>query len=647
MDEAHQELEYDSQQIYTEEVERDDDVEEIENDIEASRPLSARTSTSLQKLPKTRSNSIPDSDLANISKSADSIETEHPPNSVAAALTAAGVNVPKIRKKREKKRADLINWRVVWNMPQRVPKAKGEDDDSDIVTITETNTSMNSLGSTGRTSKRRTFFRIPGMIAGKWRFQCWVRGDSTRIPVIEGISVRLSLISGMGVILFEKVTLKPKNIFEICKFEFDVLEQFAPAILEVTGYSPRLCKIDLAASLSNLVVGNEYIEVPNIGLFDPEELTYQEKVLFERACLNWSPCEAFVLDFDFGLAMQQLSRRSDKLAEAKKIKLMRPFLLLVSMHPERRLFWARAMGIDLIKKKYYPDPHEEAWELINKNPHSIRVKVRKAFTEKLNPFASHVGWHDVVYRVCSTVFVRRESLTKKNSEVDHELRSMIRSCKRSSSSESLTVNTNSQYSESVKSKPDAFKSSPNMMDGSASPTKSANTSTVGIIITNPDEEDEEESQTLGRYLSQLSHSKEESVLGYERAREIEEVLCLAFMYKMKEKITPYEQKLDYLENQARSERGMELRHNMLKSGFVNTKLVDFSVGLALSGAEAKDLVMHMIGWAASKQSGNLSALLFKSDPGALTPIMLGLLIQRIFLSLVNIKVEDYYIEDEK
>lgn len=553
---------------------------------------------------------------------------------------ASDVNVPQHEEVKQ------INWLVIWKLPRKSEPSTPES-------IISSPSSESGTTSKTKNSNTRLIGIIPDLQAGKWKFECWVKGPHSSL--LTGDKIKLTLISRTGIILKENIKLHPSNNYDISTYEFEIEESYSPATLELSRKSSILPKVDLRATLSRLMEGKQESDVPDVGLLNIDELDPKEKELVDIACEGWSSFDSFVLDFDFEPAIKQLSRRSQRLTEAKKLNLVRPFLFLVSMHPIKRLFWAKAIGINLLKKKYYPDAHEEAWDVVWKSGDSIRVKAGKAFSEKLNPFSSNISWHDVVYRVTSTVFVKRPQLWKKNNEVDHDLRAMIKSCKKNPEDKK-------REQEAVVVK----------LSKSTSPSLREGTSVV-----NRRQPGEDSRKSIGSQLSQRRYSAvETNIFEYKEpnsTKRIEEAFCIALMYKMKERISPHEEKLKYLERLAFSEKGLELRHNLLQNGWLNEEHINLKVGLNLDIDGSKDLLMHMMGWTSSKQaakagnyamlaipmvmlfvspyaiipvlmlSRNLTALIFKSDPGALLPIIIGIISQRIWLELVNIRVEDFYL----
>jgi len=57
---------------------------------------------------------------------------------------------------------------------------------------------------------------------------------------------------------------------------------------------------------------------------------------------------------------------------------LRPFLILVSMHPRQRLGFANLLKIDLSSNLWYGDAHRESWEIISHQLEGIRVKTKGA-----------------------------------------------------------------------------------------------------------------------------------------------------------------------------------------------------------------------------------------------------------------------------
>eukprot|EP01135_Chromosphaera_perkinsii_P012337 Nk52_evm5s2640 gene=Nk52_evmTU5s2640 len=68
----------------------------------------------------------------------------------------------------------------------------------------------------------------------------------------------------------------------------------------------------------------------------------------------------------------EMSRPSEEKDNAMKEGMIRPFLLLVSMHPGGRVAVANSLNIDLITWEHWGDSHKEAWYIMTKTKAGMR-----------------------------------------------------------------------------------------------------------------------------------------------------------------------------------------------------------------------------------------------------------------------------------
>eukprot|EP01101_Sappina_pedata_P012899 TRINITY_DN9245_c0_g1_i1.p1 TRINITY_DN9245_c0_g1~~TRINITY_DN9245_c0_g1_i1.p1 ORF type:complete len:804 (+),score=248.47 TRINITY_DN9245_c0_g1_i1:38-2413(+) len=277
-------------------------------------------------------------------------------------------------------------------------------------------------------------FKIPSLSAGTWKFEGWTTDKLSKLP-IRSICVSLMLVGSNGMVIFSGEKLYITTTNEMYRYQFDVLENCEPATLEVSAVCPHLIKMPFKATVSQCVPVDEG-DAPDIELFDPAKLTGVKKEKYEYACSGWSDIDAIgvsPLTYDHSRAIFEMSRPSKYRQKAEKSGMIRPFLLLVSMHPHRRIFWSKAIGIDVMNKRCFPNPHKEAWYIITKHKTGMKDRTTDAYGEKLNPFARTTNWYEVIYRVSYTVFVKRvvtEGMMK-NTEVTKEIRKVIKECKKS------------------------------------------------------------------------------------------------------------------------------------------------------------------------------------------------------------------------
>eukprot|EP00005_Dracoamoeba_jomungandri_P007631 CAMPEP_0174274848 /NCGR_PEP_ID=MMETSP0439-20130205/59499_1 /TAXON_ID=0 /ORGANISM="Stereomyxa ramosa, Strain Chinc5" /LENGTH=905 /DNA_ID=CAMNT_0015366889 /DNA_START=14 /DNA_END=2731 /DNA_ORIENTATION=+ len=85
-----------------------------------------------------------------------------------------------------------------------------------------------------------------------------------------------------------------------------------------------------------------------------------------EACKKWpEPNHSWGFGpVDNACIIHELSRKSKYLEKAQKRCLVRPFLLLASMHPKQRLLWTFRLKPNLCDKDFYGDAHAESWHII-------------------------------------------------------------------------------------------------------------------------------------------------------------------------------------------------------------------------------------------------------------------------------------------
>jgi len=69
---------------------------------------------------------------------------------------------------------------------------------------------------------------------------------------------------------------------------------------------------------------------------------------------------------------------------------LRPYLLLLSMHPRQRLSYAKLMQLDLCGMVWYGNPHMEAWEIISHSIHGIQARTNAG------PFRNPTWWDAIM-----------------------------------------------------------------------------------------------------------------------------------------------------------------------------------------------------------------------------------------------------------
>lgn len=114
---------------------------------------------------------------------------------------------------------------------------------------------------------------------------------------------------------------------------------------------------------------------------------------------------------------KQLARYTEYKQKAFDCGMIRPFLLLVSMHPRIRYLVADLMGIDLSKAKvsdkWRGDSHGESWHIISKSRYGIR-SISDHAIETINPLCHESTWYHCLYRsMIETAKVDKSRFKKK------------------------------------------------------------------------------------------------------------------------------------------------------------------------------------------------------------------------------------------
>ena len=98
----------------------------------------------------------------------------------------------------------------------------------------------------------------------------------------------------------------------------------------------------------------------------------------------------------------QLKRDTEEIHKAFKKGMIRPFLLLVSMHPNVRQQVAEALSIDINGKDVRGDSHAESWQLLNKFRKGLMFLADHSW-ETLNPLSHAATWYQCLYRSITEV----------------------------------------------------------------------------------------------------------------------------------------------------------------------------------------------------------------------------------------------------
>jgi len=163
--------------------------------------------------------------------------------------------------------------------------------------------------------------------------------------------------------------------------------------------------------------------------------------LLEEQKRGWQSLDgACAMEFDNSMGVAEMQRCSQYKIKAYKLGMIRPFLLLVSMHPRRRIAWANSLGINLVKKhakdhgkrKTFGDSHWEAHYILTAQRKGFIDRVSRTFREKLNPLARHLDWFQALHRVlCNVLSTTSPGFIKvfQAERMDAEMKGELDQCK--------------------------------------------------------------------------------------------------------------------------------------------------------------------------------------------------------------------------
>lgn len=110
-----------------------------------------------------------------------------------------------------------------------------------------------------------------------------------------------------------------------------------------------------------------------------------------------------VLTYPMHRAIIDMNRSSKYKDQVFELGLIRPFLLLVSMHPEARISWAKILNVDIWDSECSGDSHQEAWEML--------VGSKRSLQSRLNCLYSKQGdWYQLLFRVSKRALHRSQTL---------------------------------------------------------------------------------------------------------------------------------------------------------------------------------------------------------------------------------------------
>eukprot|EP01103_Thecamoeba_quadrilineata_P018753 TRINITY_DN7334_c0_g1_i1.p1 TRINITY_DN7334_c0_g1~~TRINITY_DN7334_c0_g1_i1.p1 ORF type:complete len:665 (-),score=86.05 TRINITY_DN7334_c0_g1_i1:15-2009(-) len=111
--------------------------------------------------------------------------------------------------------------------------------------------------------------------------------------------------------------------------------------------------------------------------------------------------QIFMAPYTAELIRENLSRDTPEKQLAYEKGMIRPFLFLVSMHPAARSTLALTLGLYLLRKSFYGDPHIEAWYVISHKTRGILFRGSERL-ESMRMVSS--SWYKIQRRVERAVF---------------------------------------------------------------------------------------------------------------------------------------------------------------------------------------------------------------------------------------------------
>eukprot|EP00012_Vannella_robusta_P014454 CAMPEP_0206210250 /NCGR_PEP_ID=MMETSP0166-20121206/17429_1 /ASSEMBLY_ACC=CAM_ASM_000260 /TAXON_ID=95228 /ORGANISM="Vannella robusta, Strain DIVA3 518/3/11/1/6" /LENGTH=767 /DNA_ID=CAMNT_0053631875 /DNA_START=1118 /DNA_END=3418 /DNA_ORIENTATION=- len=143
-------------------------------------------------------------------------------------------------------------------------------------------------------------------------------------------------------------------------------------------------------------------EMHHEQIFDIKALPPVQRERVQNQIDKWPSLKEFpdILTYPQHVAVDELTRDSEFKQKAWNKGLIKPFLLLVSLHPEKRICWAKSLNINLLSMKNYGDPHAEAYKVLTMDRKGLQARANHAFADTLNPLGQNCNWYQILYRVC-------------------------------------------------------------------------------------------------------------------------------------------------------------------------------------------------------------------------------------------------------
>lgn len=112
--------------------------------------------------------------------------------------------------------------------------------------------------------------------------------------------------------------------------------------------------------------------------------------------------------FDNRLGIAEMRRASAFKNKAFRKGVIRPFLLLVSMYPARRLAWSYMLGLNMTRDPRLEDSHWTAWRILTHPRKGVVSRASRTYREQLNPFSRKMDWYQIMYRVLCVLSPNKE-----------------------------------------------------------------------------------------------------------------------------------------------------------------------------------------------------------------------------------------------
>eukprot|EP01134_Creolimax_fragrantissima_P002753 CFRG2753T1 len=124
-------------------------------------------------------------------------------------------------------------------------------------------------------------------------------------------------------------------------------------------------------------------------------------VSFQVAADQWPTLERHIGNtYEYSNAIRELQRISIYRAFADERGLLRPFLLLASMHPTRRKMWGSYLNISIDTKHFHGDAHAEAWCILTNERagvvHLISKRSKSSEETSLKEVEEGITWEAIM-----------------------------------------------------------------------------------------------------------------------------------------------------------------------------------------------------------------------------------------------------------